>query len=270
MEQFLWLIVIATRLHRVPRGARLRARDQPGRERPRAGGGRRHVQEPERPRAEHGRRHAARGLAGAAPDTIIRRAGAVGLRAADDRRDRRVAVAQRHDRPRRDGAGPRRAISSAPTRGSRSRPCSRSCWRCRSCRASYWHRLSSITDESQDDTGSREARRILLRESFTAFLQHPLTGVGAGQFKNYDPERPRAGLAREPQRRAAGRGGARASWARDVLLPDRARPVWRGSRRGVSCAARAPRGATAGRRRCRRRVVTDDDARVVRSGTRPR
>jgi putative inorganic carbon (hco3(-)) transporter len=53
---------------------------------------------------------------------------------------------------------------------------------------SYWHRLSSITDESQDDTGSRDARRTLLRESFTAFLQHPLTGVGAGQFKNYDPE----------------------------------------------------------------------------------
>jgi putative inorganic carbon (HCO3(-)) transporter len=53
---------------------------------------------------------------------------------------------------------------------------------------SYWHRLSSITDESQDDTGSREARQTLLRESFRAFLQHPLTGVGAGQFKNYDPE----------------------------------------------------------------------------------
>jgi O-antigen ligase len=54
--------------------------------------------------------------------------------------------------------------------------------------ASYWHRISSITDGSQDETGSREARRILLRESFEAFLSHPLTGVGAGQFKNYDPE----------------------------------------------------------------------------------
>ena len=54
--------------------------------------------------------------------------------------------------------------------------------------ASYWHRISSITDGSQDETGSREARRILLRESFQAFLSHPLTGVGAGQFKNYDPE----------------------------------------------------------------------------------
>jgi putative inorganic carbon (hco3(-)) transporter len=53
--------------------------------------------------------------------------------------------------------------------------------------SSYWHRLSSITDETQDQTGSREARQILLRESFTAFLDHPLTGVGAGQFRNYDP-----------------------------------------------------------------------------------
>ena len=54
--------------------------------------------------------------------------------------------------------------------------------------SSYWHRLSSITDQSQDETGSREARRILLKESFRAFLEHPITGVGAGQFKNYDPE----------------------------------------------------------------------------------
>jgi putative inorganic carbon (HCO3(-)) transporter len=53
---------------------------------------------------------------------------------------------------------------------------------------SYWNRISSITDESLDETGSREARHILLRESFAAFLQHPLTGVGAGQFKNYDPQ----------------------------------------------------------------------------------
>lgn len=53
---------------------------------------------------------------------------------------------------------------------------------------SYWNRISSITDESRDQTGSREARQILLRESFAAFLQHPLTGVGAGQFTNYNPE----------------------------------------------------------------------------------
>ncbi len=54
--------------------------------------------------------------------------------------------------------------------------------------SSYWYRLSSITDETQDQTGSREARRTLLRESFAAFVDHPLTGVGAGQFKTYDPE----------------------------------------------------------------------------------
>ena len=54
--------------------------------------------------------------------------------------------------------------------------------------ASYLHRISSITDESRDETGSREARQILLRESFAAFLAHPITGVGAGQFKNYNPE----------------------------------------------------------------------------------
>jgi O-antigen ligase len=54
--------------------------------------------------------------------------------------------------------------------------------------ASYWHRLSSITDSSQDETGSREARETLLRESTQAFVENPLTGVGAGQFKNWNPE----------------------------------------------------------------------------------
>ena len=54
--------------------------------------------------------------------------------------------------------------------------------------SSYWQRLESITNDSLDETGSREARSVLLRESFDAFVTHPVTGVGAGQFKNYNPE----------------------------------------------------------------------------------
>lgn len=53
---------------------------------------------------------------------------------------------------------------------------------------SYWARLASITNAEKDASGSREARSILLRESYDAFLDHPLTGVGAGQFKNYQPD----------------------------------------------------------------------------------
>jgi O-antigen ligase len=53
--------------------------------------------------------------------------------------------------------------------------------------SSLWTRLASITDESKDETGSRESRRIAMREAFETFLAHPVTGVGAGQFKNYDP-----------------------------------------------------------------------------------
>jgi O-antigen ligase len=53
---------------------------------------------------------------------------------------------------------------------------------------SYWTRLSSITNAEKDATGSRTARSILLRESWNAFLDRPLTGVGAGQFKNYEPD----------------------------------------------------------------------------------
>jgi O-antigen ligase len=53
---------------------------------------------------------------------------------------------------------------------------------------SYWARLSSITNAEKDATGSREARRVLLWESYYTFLERPLTGVGAGQFKNYQPD----------------------------------------------------------------------------------
>jgi O-antigen ligase len=53
---------------------------------------------------------------------------------------------------------------------------------------SYWERVASITDASKDQTGSRETRSTLFREGLTAFFDRPLTGVGAGQFKNYKPE----------------------------------------------------------------------------------
>ena len=55
--------------------------------------------------------------------------------------------------------------------------------------ANYWHRLESITDASKDDTGSREARRVLLSESLQAYVQHPLVGVGAGEFKNWNNDK---------------------------------------------------------------------------------
>ena len=56
--------------------------------------------------------------------------------------------------------------------------------------SSFWQRMASIVDEQADKqqfTGSREARRIVMQEGIDAFLEHPLTGVGAGQFKNYNP-----------------------------------------------------------------------------------
>ena len=53
---------------------------------------------------------------------------------------------------------------------------------------SYWARMSSITDASADDTGSRAARKILLAEAFETFLTHPMTGVGAGLFQAYNPK----------------------------------------------------------------------------------
>jgi O-antigen ligase len=52
---------------------------------------------------------------------------------------------------------------------------------------SVWTRVSSIINPEDDDTGSRGARVTLLQDGWNAFLEHPFTGVGAGQFQNYNP-----------------------------------------------------------------------------------
>jgi O-antigen ligase len=56
--------------------------------------------------------------------------------------------------------------------------------------ASFWTRMTSILDEQQDKqefTGSREARREVMEYGISTFFKYPITGVGAGQFKNYNP-----------------------------------------------------------------------------------
>jgi putative inorganic carbon (hco3(-)) transporter len=52
---------------------------------------------------------------------------------------------------------------------------------------SFWTRASSIFNAEEDETGSRDARMTLMQDGWRAFLEHPLTGVGAGQFQNYNP-----------------------------------------------------------------------------------
>jgi O-antigen ligase len=55
---------------------------------------------------------------------------------------------------------------------------------------SFWLRMATIFDEQLDKahyTGSSAARRLVMQEGIDAFLAYPLTGVGAGQFKNYNP-----------------------------------------------------------------------------------
>ena len=56
--------------------------------------------------------------------------------------------------------------------------------------STFWARMASIVDEEQDKqefTGSREARRLVMTDGINTFFEFPLTGVGAGQFKNYNP-----------------------------------------------------------------------------------
>ena len=56
--------------------------------------------------------------------------------------------------------------------------------------SSFWARMATITDEQQDKahyTGSSEARRVVMQEGIDTFIAYPLTGIGAGQFPNYNP-----------------------------------------------------------------------------------
>jgi O-antigen ligase len=51
----------------------------------------------------------------------------------------------------------------------------------------FWTRASSIFNAEEDETGSRAARMDLFNDGWDAFVAHPFTGVGAGQFQNYNP-----------------------------------------------------------------------------------
>jgi O-antigen ligase len=52
--------------------------------------------------------------------------------------------------------------------------------------STFWDRMDSIMNGEEDTTGSREARLRLFNQGVQVFMDNPLTGVGAGQFKNYN------------------------------------------------------------------------------------
>jgi O-antigen ligase len=51
---------------------------------------------------------------------------------------------------------------------------------------SFWNRMDSIMNAEEDQTGSRAARLRLLDQGIQVFMDNPITGIGAGQFKNYN------------------------------------------------------------------------------------
>jgi O-antigen ligase len=56
--------------------------------------------------------------------------------------------------------------------------------------ATFWERMQSIVDDQKDKeefTGTREARWNVMKEGIKTFADRPLTGIGAGQFQNYNP-----------------------------------------------------------------------------------
>lgn len=52
--------------------------------------------------------------------------------------------------------------------------------------SSFWNRMDSIVNAEEDQTGSRAARIRLIDQGMQVFMENPLTGIGAGQFKNYN------------------------------------------------------------------------------------
>ena len=52
--------------------------------------------------------------------------------------------------------------------------------------SSFWDRMDSIFNAEEDPTGSRAARLRLFDQGMEVFLENPVTGIGAGQFQNYD------------------------------------------------------------------------------------
>jgi O-antigen ligase len=52
--------------------------------------------------------------------------------------------------------------------------------------SSFWDRMDSITNAESDPTGSRAARLRLIDQGLEVFAENPLTGIGAGQFQNYN------------------------------------------------------------------------------------
>ena len=51
---------------------------------------------------------------------------------------------------------------------------------------SFWNRMDSIVNAEEDESGSRAARLRLIDQGVQVFIENPITGIGAGQFKNYN------------------------------------------------------------------------------------
>jgi O-antigen ligase len=52
--------------------------------------------------------------------------------------------------------------------------------------SSFWDRMDSIVNADEDTSGSRAARLRLIDQGIEVFLENPVTGIGAGQFQNYN------------------------------------------------------------------------------------
>ena len=139
--------------------------------------------------------------------------------------------------------------------------------------ASFWARMQSITDDSVAPTGSRDARRTVMTEAWQAFLDRPLTGVGPGEFKDYNPgwRRERSREAHDVWLQVASETGLFGALVFLALVGMAARDAWSTSRllsRTGQSAARGTRD-TGQRTRGQQPATTPGPAHTSRPGAPP-
>ena len=152
--------------------------------------------------------------------------------------------------------------SSAAGRASSSAARSCSCWRCRLCRRRTGSASRASPTRARTTPVARSAPRCCCAKPSPRFVANPLTGVGAGQFKNYDPEgaRGRGGKATTSSCRSRPSSGIFGLLR--VLVPDRPRGSWQAATRDAcsagdgSCCRGGAGRARAGSRPCRFRPRT--------------
>ena len=206
------------------------------------------------------------------PIALVKRGRGGAVRVPDVRRRRRVAITLRAPSASRRW----RVVLRGHLRQAEARPRVRgwrspACWRCRCCR----RRTGSASRASPTTSSTRPARakraRSCCEESFDAFVDTPADRRRRRAVQELQPRRAAGGVARKPQRGAAGRLRARRVRLDRLRVPGRSRAFLRADADAAPAAAAARTGSRPARRDAAgRRRSTPAEHDMLTLHTRPR